>query len=260
MDDYLSANNNLTFDDIMDLELNIATTDSVGAGGNPWKFVEGYFTEALTDAGLTDTRQAALDIMDEWDGHFVAGGMSEWASGTDRADGWMLMDAWIKEVIDLTFDDEFANIEKKERDDLFINVLLHGLAGDSSGIVNNYNWFQNLTDENMPQTANAIIVKALDNVLADLGDRPWGIDQRGTIDFNHSFVGKVHEIPRSSRSTYVQCVEIGPEGPIKIKSGFPLGVSGTILMQPGPTLDDNFLSMSEVYDDFTYRDFPLFED
>ena len=40
-----------------------------------------------------------------------------------------------------------------------------------------------------PQTANAIIVKALDNTLDALGDTPWGTGARGVIVYNHSMLG-----------------------------------------------------------------------
>ncbi len=62
---------------------------------------------------------------------------------------------------------------------MLFNVLLHGLK--PGGVVNYYNWFQN-ADSLAPQTANAIIVKALDNTLAALGDTPWGTGARGVID------------------------------------------------------------------------------
>ena len=46
-------------------------------------------------------------------------------------------------------------------------MLLHGLT--ARGVNNYYNWFQN-ADPAKPQTANAIIVKALENTLATLGE------------------------------------------------------------------------------------------
>jgi penicillin G amidase len=46
-------------------------------------------------------------MLDAWDGHFVAGGPAEWRFGAFRADAWVLQDEWIKEVMRLTFEDEF---------------------------------------------------------------------------------------------------------------------------------------------------------
>lgn len=256
VDDYLSIADDLSFDDVRNLALNIATTDSFGGGGNPWKFVSEYFINAVNtapDAPHAD-RTAALALLAAWDGHFVDGGVGAWAAGMNRADAWMLMNAWIKEVLKLTFE-ELVSPLPTQSDQVLFNVLLHGLK--PGGIVNYYNWFQN-ADSLAPQTANAIIVKALDNTLDALGAQPWGVNQRGVIDYNHSMLGKVWEMPFSSRSTYAHTVEYDSTGPIAISSMFPLGESGTILGYPTPSFDANFFSMTGVFDEFVYRDFPLF--
>jgi len=258
VDDYLSATNNLTFDQVRDLALNIATTDSFGSGGNPWKFVSEYFIAAVNtapDAPIA-ARSAALALLAAWDGHFVDGGSGSWAAGTNRADAWVLMDAWIKEVLKLTFEElDPASLSAAKNNLVLFNALLHGLR--PGGIKNYYDWFKN-ADPTAPQTANAIIVKALDNTLATLGAKPWGTGARGKIPYNHAMLGKVWEMPFSSRSTYAHTVEYAGTGPLKIQSMFPLGESGTILGFPAPVFDPNFFSMTGVYDGFVYRDFPLF--
>jgi penicillin amidase len=261
VNDYLSANNNLTYDQVKDLALNIAATDSSGGGGNPWKFVSSVFTTAVNTApdAPNAARSAALTLLAGWDGHFVEGGAASWATGTNRADAWMLMDAWIKEALKLTFEELDANttIQKAKTDYVLFNTLLHGLT---VGEINNYyNWFQN-ADPTAPQTADAIIVKALDNALALLGAQPWGLDKRGAIEFNHALLGKVWEIPFSSRSTFAHVLEYGSAGPLQIKSMFPLGESGDIRVGGGgaPAFDPNFFTMTPAYDNFVYRDFPLF--
>jgi penicillin amidase len=258
IDDYLSTNNNLTFEQVRDLALNIATTDSFGGGGNPWKFVSDYFINAVNNApdAPVAARSAALNLLAAWDGHFVNGGVGSWVAGTDRADAWVLMDTWIKEVLNLTFEELNALPAAKNNLVLF-NVLLHGL--NSGGIHNYYNWFQNKLDPTAPQTADAIIVKALDNTLAALGTKPWGTNKRGVITYNHALLGPVHQMPFSSRSTYAHTVEYASWGPLKISSMFPLGESGTMLgTYPGaPVFDANFFSMTSVFDGFVYRDFPF---
>ena len=197
-------------------------------------------------------RDAALALLAAWDGHFVDG---DWATGTTRADAWILMDAWIKEVIELTFEELDVFPAAKSNLVLF-NVLLHALK--PGGIDNYYNWFQNAAPAE-PQTADEIIVAALDNTLATLGDRPWGTGLRGIIPYNHAMLGNVWDMPFSSRSTYAHVVEYGSTGPVNIKSMFPLGESGTILgVPPSPVFDANFFTMTPVYDNFVYRDFPLF--
>lgn|GEM_PF-1142341 len=272
IDEYLSTRANVTFEEVRDLALNIATTDSFGAGGNPWPFVEGRFTAAVNAVNddLSTQRQAALDSLSAWDGHFVSGGQSQWVAGTDRPDAWVLMDAWIREVIRLTFQDELRyelsagkSLFEKQPTNVLFNVLLHGLNPDSV-VKTNYNWFANASDAGAPQTAEAIIVAALDSVLADLGDVPWGTGQRGTIPYNHDVLGQlgmnpVHTMPFSSRSTYAHVVEMGAEGPVRIASMFPLGASGDIRIGEGgsPVLDSHFFSMTPFYDNFDHRAFPL---
>jgi len=260
VNDYFSTHNNLTYEEIRDFALNIATTDSWEGGGNPWKFVADDFKKAVEVAPTPD-QQAALALLESWDGHFVDGGASQWVSGMNRADAWVLMDAWIREVIGLTFADELGVLFDSQPTNILFNVLLHGLAGQSSGVVNNYNWFQNLSDPSAPQTADAIIVVALDTVLSELGARPWGTGARGFITYTHDMLGKVWETPFSCRSTYAHCVEFGSSGPVRIESMFPLGESGTILMdeESNPVFDDNFFTMTPVFDAFAPRDFPLFE-
>ena len=262
IEEYLAAHDKLTFEQIRDLALNIAATDSFGSGGNPWEFVKDDFTAAL-GANPGAEHQAALDLMADWDGHFVDGGSSQWAAGTARADAWVLMNAWIREVIRLTFQDELgADRYDSENKNVLFQMLLHALAGQNSGIINNYPWFYDSTDPAAPtpQTPAQIIATALDNVLAVLGARPWNVE-RGTIDFTKAGFGKIHSIPFASRSTYAHAVEYGPDGPVRIESMFPLGESGNIILDANqnPVFDDHFFTMCPCFDLFAPRTFPLFE-
>lgn len=271
LESYLSQHDDLSFEEIRDLALNIATTGSIRDGGNPWIFVKADFEAAVAENPDADRLQA-LAILEGFDGHFVAGGPENWVDGMDRSDGWILSDAWIREVLDLTFQDELgdsvlynAREEEWEYPTILFNVLLHGLAGESASRVNQYHWFQNTADAQAPQTAAGVIVTALDNVLArlQLSQRPWGTGKRGLIPFTHPLLGgmnPIHAIPDASRSTYAQCVEYSGSGPIRIESMFPLGQSGTITAnaQGEPVFDAHFFSMTEYFDAFTHRDFPLF--
>ncbi len=262
IEDYLSTHDDLTFEQVRDLALNIATTDSFGGGGNTWAFVADRFKAAVA-AHPTSDRQAAIQLLDAWDGHFVDGGEAAWASGLFRADAWVLQDAWIREVIRLTFEDEFEGAGLKYTDEpmgLLFNVLLHALAGESSGVVNLYDWFQDRSGMGKPESPDLIIVQALDNVQAALGNRPY-LAARGYIRYVHPMLGEIHTTPFSSRSTYAHVVEYGPEGPVRIESMFPLGESGTILMDEtgAPIFDPHFFSMAPLFDAFTHRSFPLFD-
>lgn len=258
IDDYLSGSNGLTFEQVRDLALNIAVTDSFAGGGVPWQFVADPFREKI-ERQITPERQAALDILADWDGRFVAGGPAEWAASPDRADAWMLADHWIREVLRLSFADELGDLYEDEPLTILFNVLLRGLPDVSE---NTYNWFQNLVNPAAPQTAEAIIVQALDNALAELGTRPWGTGQRDVIAFKHEVMDTlVWEIPFASRSTYAHVVEYASWGPVRIESMFPLGPSGTILMDETgqPSFDPAFFSLTPFFDTFQHRVFPLLE-
>ena len=107
IEEYLAPRNDLTFEEIRDLALNIATTDSFNGGGNPWAFVANEFEEILKAAvpdpndypQYDEYRQIALDTLSDWDGHFVDGGPGAWASGNTRPQAWVLMNDWLQDFV-----------------------------------------------------------------------------------------------------------------------------------------------------------------
>jgi penicillin amidase len=272
IDEYLSSHDDVTFEEMRDLALNIATTDSITGGGNNWAFVADAFKAAVA-ANPSDDRNAAIAMLDAWDGHFVAGGESAWRFGAFRADAFVLQDAWIREVLRLTFEDEFmmAGMDSSEQPtSINYNVLLRALAGQTF-----YNWFQDKSGSGKPTTAEGIIILALDNVLADMGLGPYNVP-RGTIPYKHDIFGLVPILgliydgtPASNRSTYAHAIEFDMNGPLRIESMIPLGQSGAMyyngIYDPtspiltNPTFDPNFFSMVPVFDPFLHRPFPLFE-
>jgi penicillin amidase len=276
IESYLSQQESFTFEDLRDLALNIATTESFtgprNGGGNPWAFVENAFTNAIIEAGSTPERDLALEALSTWDGHMVAGGSANWATGETRAGAWVLMDAWIKEVIRLTFEDELP----KDLDDdgnwvgtylgsdqvLLFNVILHALNDGSSGVRNQYDWFSNLADSDAPQQLDDIIVLALDTVMEEFGGEIPEDIPREDIVYTHDLLGEVGRTPYSFRSTYAQVVEMGSDGPVRIESMFPLGQSGEILVgdDQQPVFHPHFFSMTSVFDAFKPRDFPVAQD
>jgi penicillin amidase len=265
IDEYLSAHDDLSFEEVRELALNIATTDSFGGGGNTWSFVDDAFKAAVA-ANPDDDRNAAIAMLDAWDGHFVAGGPSEWRFGAFKADAWVLQDAWIREVLRITFEDEFRVAGMSWVDQsktILFSVLLRGLAGQTF-----YDWFQDAAGTgNKPIGAEAIIIRALDNVIEHLGLGPYN-EERGTIEYRHGIFGQKDILgliydgtPAANRSTYAHVVEFDMNGPNRIESMFPLGQSGAMLYNGtlSPTFDPNFFSMVPVFDAFLPRPFPLFE-
>jgi len=259
VDDYLKTHNHLTFEEVRDLALNISTTDSFAIGrGVVWSQVGPFFTAAV-NAYPAPHRLAALALINAWDGHFVAGGPSQWATGTTRADAWYLQEEWTKEFIKFVMANEVGTtLGAPTMNNL--NVCLHALKGSSSGVVNLYNWFKDTQHVGLPEDPQQLIVLALDSVMSRIGMPPYNVP-RGTINHRHDLLGTVHTTPYANRSTYAHCVEYGPSGPVRIETMFPLGESGFIGMgaQGQPLFDPNYFSMSPVYDPFTPRSFPLFQ-
>ena len=261
VDDYLKTHNGLTFEQVRDLALNIATTDSSFGprGGVPWSKVGSYFTAAV-QAYPNANRLAFLGMVQAWDGHFVAGGPTQWALGPTKADGYVIEDTWIKNMLTLTFAPKLGP-ENAVPDVQFLNVLIHALEGTSAGVPVLYNWWQDPSHSGLPTDPQQLIVLALDMTMQQLGAPPYN-QPRGVISYRHDLLGLLPvATPYSDRSTYAQCVELGPTGPVRIESMFPLGESGFIgtSAQGAPVFDPNFFSMTPVFDPFTPRPFPLFE-
>ncbi|MCU0304770.1 MAG: penicillin acylase family protein [Thermoanaerobaculales bacterium] len=262
IDEYLAANDDLSYEQIRDLALNIATTDSFGSGGNTWPFVADAFSAAVA-ADPTPSRQAAVDMIDAWDGHFVAGGPAEWRFGTLRADAWVLQDAWIREMIRLTFEDEFTTAGlsfSSQSTFILFNVLVRMLDGPDATLPVLNNWFADRSGSGKPTTAGELIVLALDNVLGTIGSGGYNAP-RGEIVYTHQIFGEIWRTPFSSRSTYAHCVEFDSSGPVRIESMFPLGESGEVLPnQYGQaSFNPHFFSMIPAFDPFMPRPFPLFD-
>ena len=236
--EYLDSKDDLTYEDIRDLALSISTTESIGKAGNPWTFVKDIFTGAVT-SNATPERQNAINMLNQWDGHFVDGGKANWVNGMDRSDEWMLMDTWIRKVIAKTFEPYLDVLSKEggagsgsgaeggdEANLLFgneyqrrlLNVIIRSFKGRC-----NYDWFNNqmmspITPVDsfmaMQSEAYSIIVAALDESLEDLGESPWGTEGRGTIKINNSVVSNVklmtiaaiNDMPDTVTKTYLLTV------------------------------------------------------
>ncbi|MBN2707104.1 MAG: penicillin acylase family protein [Deltaproteobacteria bacterium] len=261
IEDYLASHDHLTFAEVRDLALNIAATDSHSQGGNPWAFVKDYFSAVVMGSG-NQTCKDLLSLTNGFDGHFC----DDWVAGDERSFAWFYTKAWIEEVLRLTFADELDFGDSTYLDQpqgILFNVLLHAMAGEQSGIVNQYDWFQNRSDLLAPQALPVIILKAQ---FTALSHTPW-FPKRGEIKFQHAFFAgtpydPLHVVPFGSRSTYAHCVEYSASGPVRIESMFPLGQSGNILVEPElkmPIFDQHFYSMTRFYDSFSPRPFPLFQ-
>ncbi len=258
--EFFQSRENISMQDMLDLEFNIVHTFSIGSGGNPWAFMRDSFIP-IVEANPTPERTAALEMLENWDGLFTDFQIPE----TDILPQWILTRDWLFFSMDKVFMDELgpsgANPGDGTLGDLlagvqWFNAMLHGLEPDSP-LQNTYDWFTNTSDATAPQTMEAVVLQALDEVL--LTDLNAGA--RNMLTFDHDLLGLLHTPSFKNRSIYTQAVELGSEGPVRILSLFGLGQSGNILMDGNgdPVFDPHFFSMVENYDNFIMREFPLFD-
>jgi len=252
----------VSYEDLEELAVYIGASGNWAAGGNPWTQL-GDAVRAAVDANPTDAREAAMALFDTWDGLAVAGGSSQWVRGEDIADASVLLDAMIPRLVAKTFTDEIG--EPPVTQDMLTRLQVFLLGVYEDGLNNDYDWFTNLEDATAPQTADAIILATLDELLAELGEAPWGTQARGLITYPHLLFGPITALGvttptlAAKRGSYAQCVEYGIEGPVRIESIFALGQDGTITGTLFfPTFSPNTLSMKEDFDNFVLRPFPLF--
>ena len=264
-DDY-DPENPWTAQQIKDLAIDIGATGSLAAGGKPWTFLGEAVREAVA-ANPTEARDAAIALLDGWNGHRISGeDLASWISSPDLADASILLETMISKILSKTFDDELGAPTIILHTIVRIQVLLHGLY--PTGINNEYDWFQNTDDLSAPQTKEDVIIAALDETLAELGPQPWGVGARGRIAYPHSLFGDINQLPglnlaptpQMQRATYAQMVEFDGNGPKSIESIIALGQSGTILGNLiNQVFDPHTFSMKEDYDNFVLRPFPLFK-
>ena len=270
--DYFNAfdpENPWSFEDLRDFPNTLAANTRFYAGGNPWHYLESIVKPAVENAP-TQARQDAMTMMDEWDGQLIPGGLDGLISGTDHSDGGLFLEALVNKLIDLTFLDELGVPESTNLPDTLyrFQTFLHMTGG--YGLDKEYDWFTNLDNPSAPQTSQDVIVTAVDEVLADLGQRPWGQGIRPSIVFNHFIFRDVTLPPistalgtepvlESHRATYSQVVEFGPNGPVRIESAIPLSQSWNILGTPfAPVADDYFFNFRDDFANYRLRPFPLF--
>lgn len=258
VESYLTSKDVFSFEELRDLFQRVVLTDSFMFGGNPWRFVGERFS-SIVRAHPTPERLAALEVLQNWDGLFVDGGLEARLTASDRADGWVLAENWIRRVLALTFSDELPSSFGLSEENL-LNMLARELNPEA-GRRNIYRaWFRNGTDSSAPQTVETVILKALDETLDVLGERPWGTGNRQELVFTHPLFGELISMPWARHSTYAQVVEVGPAGPTRIESNFPVGQIHQVGLTPQSDLNFHplYFAMHPFFSTFTPAVFPTF--
>ena len=276
--EWLAETDNMTFEQARDFVFQVASTWNTSWGGNEWPFIGPYFASVVEEQG-TEEQKAALEVINNWDGTMVVeeGDLFNSVSGDP---GWHAYRLWIIQTFRVIFDETdpfFLVTTPNSRVNMFnsmLNTTLQMLSPDAV-TKPQFDWYINNTDPDAPQTFEECVLLGLDNAIEILNEDPvWGISARGIKSYQHALFDELHSQPFWNNSIYGQCVEIGPNGPIRIETTFPLGQSGTILADENnnpvtekgnsifsltPDLtDDPFINMAPLYDFFIHNPFPLF--
>jgi penicillin amidase len=271
--DFLANNDNLTFEELADFAKTVASTFNSNQGGNEWEPIRETLTQIVRD-NPTPERLEALELMESWNGLMPLGGLENFLTTTDVEDAWQFYRQWLILIIDSIFDDEAGTINTFFQFANRYGTILH-MIDPETAFVNFWDWVST-PDPEAPQTFEDHVLTTLDTSLALLGERPWGTGLRDVNEYDHALLGLVFSTPFLNKATYAQCVELDETGPIRIESFFPLGQSGTLLLDSAtgqpvteggtplpligpPPEDDPYFSMVPFYETFTLRPFPLFE-
>jgi penicillin amidase len=197
-----------------------------------------------------------LQILSSWDGRSVVDVVND----AQFQAGHTIFIEWLPRVIAMTFKDEFVEIEdfKLVRSGLF-NLFLRCIDGPTSPLPVSRNYFDDIsTQEN--ETAEDIFLKAMQETAVALKEKFQSEDPaawqapRSKIVYKHSMFGEVAEMWDNNIGTYIQIVELRPDGAVGY-SRWPLGQSGYV--SPGaenkPVFDPHFLDMLPHYKNYTYQ-------
>jgi penicillin amidase len=197
-----------------------------------------------------------LQLLTAWDGRSVVDVVND----AQFQAGHTIFKEWLPRVVDMTFKDEFAEIEefKLVRSGLF-NLFLRCIDGATSPLPVSRNYFDDINTEEK-ETAEDIFLNSLLKTAVVLKEKFQSEDPatwqapRSKIVFKHSMFGKVAEMWDNNIGTYVQIVELRPGGAVGY-SRWPLGQSGYI--SPGadnkPVFDSHFFDMLPHYQNYTYQ-------
>jgi len=197
-----------------------------------------------------------LQVLSTWDGRSVIDVVAD-----DRFQaGHTFFLEWLPKAIQATFEDEFAGIEdfKLVHSSLF-NLFLRCIDGSTSTLPVSRNYFDNMNTE-ATETVEDIFLTTLLETAGALKENFKNEDPsswqapRSKITFKHMMFGPVAEMWDNNIGSYIQIVELRPEGAVGY-SRWPLGQSGNISLgaDQKPVFDAHFLDMLPHYKNYTYQ-------
>jgi hypothetical protein len=167
-------------------------------------------------------------------------------------------------VIKATFEDELADIEdfKLVHSGLF-NLFLRCIDGSTSPLPLSREYFDNMNTKEIESVEDIFLKSLLETAVVLKGkfkneDPASWQAPRSKIIYTHNMFGKVAEMWDNNIGTYIQIVELRPEGAVGY-SRWPMGQSGHI--SPGaenkPIFDPHFFDMLPLYKGYTYQKMDL---
>ena len=197
-----------------------------------------------------------LAVLVAWDGRSV----NDVVGDQQFQAGQTIFTDWLPRLLKATFEDEFVGVDEiKDVHNQIIGLFLRCLDGDLSTLPVSRNYFDNI---NTPESESMqdIFLLSLRESAAHL-KQEFGNDDpsswkaaRAKIIFRHSMFGEVAQMWDNNVGTYIQIVELRPEGAVG-RSRWPLGQSGFISPGPDkkPVFDPHFFDMLPLYKGYTYQ-------
>jgi penicillin amidase len=195
-------------------------------------------------------------VLAAWDGRSVKDAVSD---EKYQAGQTILLD-WLPRLIKATFGDELDGVEEFDAINMRIyGLFLRCLDGATSPLPVSRNYFDSMATQ-QEETAEDVFLQTLRETATHLKQEFQSEDPatwqgpRAKIIFKHNMFGQVAEMWDNNIGTYIQIVELRPEGAVGY-SRWPMGQSGFIKPGPDkrPVFDPHFFDMLPLYKGYTYQ-------
>ncbi len=252
----------------MDMQANKELMKYIGGAGTYYPQVNAYGADCKDFAPMMQRAigkakeedkpllRKVLMILSDWDGRSVKDVVGDQLFQA----GHTIFLEWLPRVIKATFQDELADIEdiKMVRSGLF-NLFLRCLDGSTAALPVSRDYFDKITTDKK-EIAEDLFLQTLLETAAALKEKFQNAEpaswqaSRTKIIYKHNMFGQVAEMWDNNVGTYIQIVELRPEGAVGF-SRWPMGQSGHISPGPNgkPIFDAHFLDMLPHYKNYTYQ-------
>ncbi len=197
-----------------------------------------------------------LAVLASWDGRSAMNAVND---DKFQAGETILLD-WLPRVLNVTFADEFEGIENlKVAHNRIFGLFLRCLDGAACTLPVSRNYFDSINTQ-VEENVEDIFLYTLQETAAHLkkefnrDDPATWMGPRAKIIFKHNLFGNVAEMWDNNIGTYIQIVELRPEGAVGY-SRWPMGQSGNVTPGPDkkPVFDQHFFDMLPLYKGYIYQ-------